>query len=165
MHGYRLAAALVVLIAACQPRASENESDAATKASADATAAVARVREGWVDAWKRADAAAVASLYAANAVDMTNHQPTAAGVAAIRQMATDIFAQMTPTEVTLTSEKVAFAGDLAYDRGTFRFGATLKNGAVINDSGRYLVILQRQADGAWKILEGMGNSATPLPAR
>ena len=151
-------AAIVVLAGCTQP------AEQAEKASGDETAAVGQVRDAWAAAWKTGSGAQLAALYAEDAVHMDNHAPTANGRAAIETMFTNQFAEMAPGDITITSEKVDIDGDLAYDRGTWQITVTPKaGGAPVSDGGRYIAISKKQADGSWKIVEGIANSATPLP--
>jgi uncharacterized protein (TIGR02246 family) len=149
---------------ACAPAGSGEDSAAAATNTAADIAAVGQVREAWVTAWKAGNAAGLAALYAPGAYDMANNTPTAVGPEGIEAANTAAFGQMTPTDLAITAEKTEVVGDLAYDRGTFKLALTPKaGGAAISDSGRFVAILRRQADGSWKIVELIGNSATPLP--
>ena len=157
--------ASIVVVAACTQPADREEETAATEAAAtdSAVADVARVRDSWMTAWQAADAAALAALYEPEGVDMQNHQPTLLGADAFRNSMASQFASATPTNIALTPEKTVVSGDLAYDRGLYSVTMQPKaGGQPVIDSGRYLVVLRKQADGSWKIVEGMANSPTPL---
>lgn len=43
------------------------------------------------------------------------------------------------------------AGDWAYERGIIKEAATPKSGQAMERSLKYLAILNRQADGAWRV--------------
>lgn len=43
------------------------------------------------------------------------------------------------------------AGNWAYERGKIRETITPRSGQPLEQSGKYLAILKRQADGAWKV--------------
>jgi uncharacterized protein (TIGR02246 family) len=62
------------------------------------------------------------------------------------------------------SVEVEGQGDLAYDRGTYSMTVAPPGAAPIEDRGKYLFILRKQADGSWKISRAMFNSDLPLPA-
>jgi ketosteroid isomerase-like protein len=62
------------------------------------------------------------------------------------------------------SLEVEGQGDLAYDRGTYSMTVTPPGATPIEDRGKYLFILRKQADGSWKISRVMFNSDLPLPA-
>lgn len=50
------------------------------------------------------------------------------------------------------------AGDWAYERGNITETVTPKSGKPLERSLKYLAILNRQADGAWKIHLDIDNS-------
>jgi ketosteroid isomerase-like protein len=63
----------------------------------------------------------------------------------------------------LTSTEVQVVGPWAFDRGAYRWrGIPRAGGEPIEDHGKYLVILQRQPDGSWKVARDMDNSDRPL---
>lgn len=45
------------------------------------------------------------------------------------------------------------SGDLAYDSGHYSQDVTPPGGQPMKVSGHYVVVLKRQADGAWKIVQ------------
>ena len=60
--------------------------------------------------------------------------------------------------------EVRVAGDWAFARMTYTETLTPKaGGEPTEDSGRWLVIYERQPDGAWKIYLEIWNSDRPLP--
>lgn len=159
-----VAASALAVAGACAPAESGSDSAAAATNTAADVAAIGQLREGWIAAWKSGNAAAVAAYYAPGAYDMQNNLPTAMGPEGVQAMLTGQFGQVTPTDITINAEKTEVAGDLAFDRGTFKLSLTPKaGGPALADSGRFVAVLRRQSDGSWKISELIGNSATPLP--
>ena len=153
---------LVAVLAACSPAGSDNAT-MKTDPAAD-LAAIATIRNGYATGFKAGDAATLSAFFAEGAHDMENHTTTAVGPAGVSAALNATFTAMTPTSFDLRAEKIDVSGDLAYDRGTYKLVLTPKaGGAAVADSGRYLVVLKRQADGTWKLVEAMGNSATPMP--
>lgn len=142
----RWAVAAVVLLAACRT---------------DQAANIAELRNAWAAAWKTGNAAQLAALYGANAIEMPNRESTVHGAIAIASAYGGEFARFTPNDIVMNSEKTVVSGNLAYDMGTFQVSLTPRNGAPTSDSGRYLIILERQSDGGWKIVASMFNSPTP----
>ena len=63
-------------------------------------------------------------------------------------------------ELRLEPVEVVGRGDLAFVRG--KYSLTLVGLAA--DSGKYIEIWQRQADGSWKLARDIFNSDIPLPA-
>lgn len=132
-------------------------------------AAVGKVRSDFVAAFNAGDTTALAGVFTADAQIMDNAQPTAVGGAAYASAVAAMRAQMAAVSVEATPTKTEVVGDVAYENGTYRTSATPKaGGAPMVEEGRYLVVLRRQADGTWKLVEDMGNLPTaptmPAPA-
>ena len=152
-----LALAGTVTIGACAPAAPE------VNAPAD-IAAVSALRNAFVKAFNTGDADALGNGYTTDAISNGNHQPTEAGRAAIVAANKAVFSQMTTT-IELTAEDTKTMGTSGYDRGRFKFTMTPKaGGPAIVDEGRYLVLLQKGTDGAWKVSYDINNSSLPMPA-
>jgi uncharacterized protein (TIGR02246 family) len=149
----------VVLAAACQQAPPEQ------KAAAPADPApINALRDQFTAAYNSADAAALANLYTEDAIVMPPHQPAVEGKAAIQGWFQTFFSQNT-AKLAIIAQETQMINGWAYDRGTFAITITPKaGGGPIEDAGKYLVILQRQADGAWKVHRDIDNSNNPLPA-
>jgi ketosteroid isomerase-like protein len=84
-------------------------------------------------------------MYDPEALTAGSAMPPARGVAAVRAMWTQLFAQ---PEFVLTWEiekvVVTESGAMAYSSGTWHMGP--------NANGPYLAVWQKQPDGKWKIL-------------
>lgn len=149
-----VAIGLMTLIAACAPAAPK------TDPAAD-LAAITKVRASYVAAFKAGNPAGIGGVYTADGSDMNNAQPTVVGADAITAATKAMMDQMSAQDIVLTSEKLEIAGDMAYDRGTYKTTMTPKaGGAPMVEEGRYLVVVKRQADGAWKLVAGMSNLPT-----
>lgn len=137
-------------------------SDAATEK--DDTSAISSLRNEYASAWKSGDAEHVTRLYANDGVVLYPYREAVIGQSAIRTYFADFFNQFTQNNFELHSDEVKIAGNWAFDRGTYVVSMTPKKGGeAIEDNGKYLVILQRQADGSWKVSRDMDNSSRPLP--
>jgi uncharacterized protein (TIGR02246 family) len=160
---------LAFIVAACTPAPA-----APPDTSADVTK-ISALREEWAKDFNAADATALGDLYTADATDMPSGQPAVTGRDAIVQLYAGLLSQTT-LHVTLTSTETRVAGDWAFDRGTYDQTMTptmaadsmAKNpmpaAAPVTDHGKYLVILQKQADGSWKLARDISNSDAPPPA-
>jgi uncharacterized protein (TIGR02246 family) len=151
-----LAVASAAAIGACAPAAPE------VNAPAD-IAAVSALRNSFVKAFNSGDAEAAGNVYTIDAMANGNHQPTSAGRAAIVAADKAFFSQMSAT-MELTSEDTKTMGTGGYDRGRYKLTLTPKaGGPAIVDEGRYLVLLQKGPDGAWKVSYDIDNSSMPMP--
>jgi uncharacterized protein (TIGR02246 family) len=133
----------LALLAACGPGSGPREVGSSRRAI---EAAVQR----YVDASNQGDADALASLYADDAVLLPpDHEPVR-GRAAIG----DFWRQGTDEGLEVTTLTVEVDGDLGYLVGRYHLPATDEEPA---DSGKYVMCLKRQRDGAWKLTADIWN--------
>ena len=118
-----------------------------------------KTRNAYVSAWKAGDASKIAELYTEDALVLYPDQPAVTGRSAIVSYFRTFFDEFAQSDFDLSSAEVEIAGQWAFDRGTYRWnGVPRAGGKPVEDSGKYLVILQRQAGGEWKIARDMDNS-------
>jgi len=128
-------------------------------------AAVTTLRDSFQKAFNAADANAVGGLYTPDAISMGNHQPSATGRDAIVASHKALFDQMSATSIELTSEETQTMGTFGFDRGRYKMTMTPKaGGPATSDEGRYIVLLQKGSDGAWRVSRDIDNSTLPMPA-
>ncbi len=147
------AAALAFTIMACQPGAGPLSDDdiAAIRANVDT----------YVQSTLSADWPAWAALFTDDAVNMAPNEPAIEGRAAIQAWGE---AFPTLTEFTSTPVEIDGRADLAYIRGTYSYTGTVEGAPEpVTDSGKYLVLLRKQADGSWLSTAQIWNSDQPLP--
>ena len=126
-------------------------------------AAIDKTRSQYAGAWRAGSAARVAALYADDAIVLYPNQSAVAGRAAILAYFKAFYDQYAPETFALTSDEIRIAGKWAFDRGSYRLTMSLRGGGPrIEDHGKYLVILERQADGSWKVARDMDNTDQPL---
>lgn len=157
-------AAAALLLTGCSPANERNEGARnAVAAVAQHETAIRSIIEQWLSAIRNRDAAAISRLYAPDGVLMAPGAPIAMGPSAIEQawrgmMATPGFdLTFQPAQIV-----VASAGDMALDRGTYRFSSTGPNGPV-SDTGKYVVVW-RNVGGEWKAAADIFNSDGAPPA-
>lgn len=135
--------------AGSSPAARDRDADvAAIKAMSDARA----------EAFRRGDAATIASHFTEEGVLMPPGSPATSGREAVRAYYQKIFVDY---EAGLESGYVAVDvdGDLAYGQGFAK--VTLRprqGGAETNSTAKYLNIVKRQPDGSWKTTHDIWNS-------
>ena len=124
--------------------------------TADAQAVKARN-----EAWSK-DAAKFGTYYADDATVMMPNEPVFRGADSIK-------AVLVPTmqdpnfALSFTTDKVEVSGILAYTQGTVSLKTTARDGKPVQDTGKYLTVWKKQADGSWKAIEDIFNSDLPLP--
>lgn len=153
---------LSVTLFACDRVASheEEEANAAHTASdlAADEAAVRKVEQEMLAAFKAKDAAKLGGYYAEDALLAQPGQAPSVGRAAIAEaLAGDM--KDPAFSLDFAPDEAAASGDMAYTRGRFRVGYT--NPATKkpeNASGTYITIFRRQADGRWLVAEDVVTS-------
>jgi uncharacterized protein (TIGR02246 family) len=146
-------AALTVLLVGC---ASSPRSDEATirRTLANLEQRINQGDPGFVD------------IFAKDAVIIAPGAPDIVGFDAIKTMYTGIMKQASMA-VHFSTDEIAVAGDLAYERGTYTLRIVDKaSGKVVQDvKNKHLHILKRQPDGTWKTWRMMVSSAESTPAQ
>jgi len=128
------------------------------------TAPIDEVRNKYMTAFNAGDSAAVAALFAEDAISMPDHHTAVEGRAAIESYLRETFAQYTP-KISITPGETEVMGDVAHEHGTFTTTMTPKSGGnAMTDTGKYLVILKRGSDGQWLVHHDIDNTNAPPPA-
>jgi len=96
---------------------------------------------------------------------MPPNEPAQIGKEQIRAKMKSLFDQLI-AKIAITNKEARIAGDLAFSRGIFTLSMTPKTGGeTVKVTGKYLTILERQADGSWKIARDCFNfNAPPTPS-
>jgi ketosteroid isomerase-like protein len=134
-----------------EPMGLSTEDIAANKAIVDAFAQGAMSND-----WP-----AVAALYTDDAIVMPANEPMVQGKEAILE-----WQQLYPTikEFALTAEEVFGNGDVAVVRGTYSMTLEIEGiPEPIQDTGKFIEIRRKQADGSWLISVDIFNSDLPAP--
>lgn len=143
--------ATLLLAAACQssPTAALGDADRAAIRALDATFVKLVLAGDW-------PALAVA-YYAPDAIVMPPNEGLATGRAGIEA---SLKGWPPVQSMTLHSDDIVGAGDLAYARGTWEMTVKTPQGPVA-DKGKCLAIFRRQPDGSWKAVRDIWNSDLP----
>ncbi len=155
-------ACTAALLMGCNPTSEVQRNQAAEVKSAAADEQAIRVaNERWLQLIRSKDASGIGQLHAQDAVILPQNENAVIGREAIvqwyvRQMQTPDYAFTFGTDQLVLS----ISGDMALDRGWYRFSARGPNGPI-NDTGKYVVVW-RKIDGQWKVAADIGN--TDLPA-
>lgn len=155
--------ALCVLLALAGAGCAAREAPGGSTDIAPDKAAIDSVRNRYAATWLRGDGDSLSELYAPDAFVLYPNQPAIAGRDAIAAYFKSFFAEFSQDVFELTSQEIQVAGSWAFDRGTVRWQGTPRaGGEPLQDTGKYLVILQRQPDGSWRVARDMDNSDRPL---
>ena len=127
-------------------------------------AAIAKLRTAYQAAAATQDGAALAKLFAPDGVEMPPNAPAVAGRAAIEAFHKAFAKQWMMHGMTIVSTNTKVSGDTAYDVGTYKQGLMPQTGgAVFDDTGKYVVLLRKDASGGWLITHAIYNSNNPPP--
>ena len=153
-------AAAALLLPACEKVERHDPIETTQAETAAAEQAIRGHIARWLQLIEAKDAATIAQLYADDGVVMPPNQPLVAG----REPIVQFWQAMTAIpEMTLTfqPERIEFsrAGDVALDRGTYRFTGK-PGGQAVDETGKYLVIWKK-VDADWKVAADMFSSDKP----
>jgi ketosteroid isomerase-like protein len=126
---------------------------AAVTPQASTIAAIAKIREAWVQDLRTKQLEPILKFYAADAMFLQPNGDRITGSAALRILFQNIMATFN-SDLTLHSQNLETSGDLAYDSGDFQETlTTIATGAKITSKGSYIMIFKRERDGSWKIIQ------------
>jgi uncharacterized protein (TIGR02246 family) len=144
-------AAAAAIVPACQKA---EQAKAPTIAQVNTAADEQAIRasiDRWLERVRAKDAEAIAQFYAEDGAVMPPNMPMAQGRDAVQRTWQAML--QAPGNLTFQTEQIVFSssGDMALDRGTYRFG---------EDVGKYVVVW-RKIDGEWKAAADIFNSDRP----
>ena len=131
-----------------------------TAAEAD-TKALRDLDAQWSAAAAAKDLDKTVSYYSDDAVVLPPNKPGAVTKEAIRASWKEDLASMISGSWKATRVEVAKSGDMAYVSGTYEFTAKDASGNPVKDTGKYLEVWEKQADGQWKCAADIWNSDLP----
>lgn len=102
------------------------------------------------------------SLWIDDGIQMPPDVPRRVGIAEIRREMQPLF-NLFDIKMSINPEEVRVLGDRAYSHGTFEIAMTPKEERkAAEGTGKFLTILEKQADGSWKIAIDCFNYNMPL---
>lgn len=125
-------------------------------------AAIEALNAKQVEAVLKGDTANMTANYADDAVFLNPGMPTISGKAGIAALFQGMLKEMQVSEPQFRTIDVLVEGSIAVEHGSYKWTMTPKGGKPMIDSGKYLTVWQKQADGSWKIVRDINN--TDLPA-
>jgi uncharacterized protein (TIGR02246 family) len=125
-------------------------------------AAIHQLVKDWSAAAQAKDAEKFTSVYADDAVVMMEAVPDVSGKPAIREAIGGMM-QDPNFALSFAADKVVVArsGDLAYETGSYSMTMSDAKKKPATQIGHYVVVWQKQADGAWKVVRDVPVSDPP----
>lgn len=135
---------------------------AQTSQKASAEDAVRAADAAWLKAYQAKDVDKSVAFLDENASMLAPNTPIATGKAAISKLIAGELA-LQDSKIRWHPDKagVAQSGELGYTSGFYDWSFKDKSGKVISDTGKYLTVWKKQADGKWKVLFDTYNSDNP----
>ena len=156
MKTLSLVGLICVLIAGCV--APQQFDAAAEKAKIEADCKALQ------QAYLKGDATTVLSYYDENAVVLVPRKPMVKGRESIEKLIAGwMQSEMKLKEFSSATISVEGAGDFAIQLGRYYETFDL-SGKVIADSGKFVTVWRKQADGSWKMAYDIWNTDIPAPA-
>jgi uncharacterized protein (TIGR02246 family) len=117
----------------------------------------------YVAAANASRAADLAALFADDGIGYPPNAPAAVGKATVQSWYQAVFDQFKVDLRSVDVVEIEAAGNWGFASGTFAITLRPKSGGEpIEDTGNWLTIVKREADGAWKIYRDMFNSEKPV---
>lgn len=114
------------------------------------------------EAFNRGDAAGVAALYTEDATLLPPYSEAVQGKQGVQEFF-DTGIKMGQTDLAMTIVDVGGSGDTAYEIGRYTIKIQPEGQETMADTGKYVVVWKRQADGIWKLHLDIWNSSIPMP--
>jgi uncharacterized protein (TIGR02246 family) len=145
-----LSAISLIIHLGCRPGAAEGEMEAINRLQKQVDAAIiAGDTEGYL------------ALVADDAVLMPPNAPPVIGKDAIRSWNQAMSKRFRFQAYTPIDDEVVLAGEWAFRRATANWTLTpIAGGEPIHDSGKFIIIYERQPDGSWRVARDIWNSNT-----
>jgi uncharacterized protein (TIGR02246 family) len=152
-----LAASLVVVLA----------SGCAQQPQVDVQAEQAAIRQAgveWMNAANAKDVDRIVGLYTEDASLFPPNAPLVTGKEAMAPLWSEMVeAPGFSTSLRTTKVEISRSGELAYAAGTYEDTRNDPEGNPVTDRGKWVVVFEKQPDGAWKMVADIWNSDEPAP--
>ncbi len=160
-----VASLLCFLAVACAPPAEQAESSGAETVSTEADVeAIRGVMDRWTTGLNAEDTDAMLALLTDGTNHMGPNEPAISGHAAVGGWFDAMFAGEGAPVFAIETDEVRVAGDWAVGRGVYSFTVPAEDGESATVPGKWMIIFERGADGAWRAASTIWNLDVPEPA-
>ncbi len=138
----------LLVMAACQPPGPATLSE-------EDIAGIETTTQAWGEAANTGDWAALGATYTADAVLLPPNEPAVQGRSDIQAW----FEALPPvSDFNLKTVEIEGVGDVAFVRGSYTLTMTPEGMDAVADTGKFLDVRHKQADGSWLIHRDIFNS-------
>ena len=120
------------------------------------------VTKRYAEAFNRGDVAAAVEFYTEDATFLHPNAEIITGKQAIKEFF-ETGRAFGLSKISFNGVEAGYDGNLAYERGIVIMDIEPEGGQAMTDTGKYLVVMKRQADGPWKVAVDIWNSDLPQP--
>jgi len=120
------------------------------------------VTKRYAEAFNRGDVAAAVEFYTEDATFLHPNAEIITGKQAIKEFF-ETGRAFGLSRINFEGLEAGYDGNLAYERGIVIMDIKPEGGQALTDTGKYLVVMKRQADGPWKVAVDIWNSDLPQP--
>ena len=155
-----------VAVVLCAAASLGQQSFAADRQSAEAQ--LRALDEQWSATAARNDLDGTVAFYADDAALLPPNAPIATDKKSIRASWAELLGPNTAVSWKWSKIEVAPSGEMAYIYGSYKLSIAASGGSgPVNDTGKFLEVWKKQADGKWKCAADMYNSdlAAAEPAK
>ncbi len=127
-----------------------------SEAQAIARQAIDKGNAQWVEAWDKADASLIATLFAPDGILLAENGKFFKGPQQIFDRQKTVMERAGKgVKATVTTVDLWLVGETAYETGKYSYKFQEKGRPVI-EQGRYVTVWKRQSDDSWKIIMDIG---------
>lgn len=126
---------------------------------ADEAKVLVKLDEEWSAAAGRRDVEKVASFYTEDAVAYPPNEPVCVGRDAAKKVWAAYLSEPSfNISWKSTHAEIARSGELGFTSGTFEDSFKGPDGKMVHETGKFLCVWKKQADGSWKAIHDMWNT-------
>ncbi len=152
----------IVMMAACMPVQPVAHVEAQAAPPEDMEAVVNGIWREYESSLLAGDLERWVAQWAEDGVQMPPGEPPRVGKETIQSKVGGFMDQFQYTEFAITNQEIVKADGWAFVRGVYKYTVAPKAGGdSAAGEGKYMTILQKQPDGAWKLYRDIFNSNTP----
>ncbi|MDT8071070.1 MAG: nuclear transport factor 2 family protein [Terriglobia bacterium] len=104
----------------------------------------------------------VVAFYAVDGRVLAPFKPMVQGHKAIRQLVEEMFKEADPRNLSIETQNVEVAENLAFSDGIYSMIATLPTGKRMDYRGTWVTTLRREGPADWKIVSHIYNTDLPM---